>query len=73
VTDLAAIDRLRGIAARLIEGEDADAAWFAASLAEYESGAPAERTLDDALAKARPDLERSAEWTRSRSATRSSL
>jgi hypothetical protein len=43
----AAIDRLRAIAARL--GDDSDAQWFAACLAEYESGAPHGVTMEHAF------------------------
>lgn len=45
----AAIAKLRTIAARLVERDDPEAAWFAAGLAEYEAGAAHGLTLDDAL------------------------
>ena len=45
----AAIDRLRAIAARLDKRRDPDAAWFAACLAEFESGARHGLTLGDAF------------------------
>lgn len=49
MTAAASIARLRAIAARLIEREDADAAWFAAALQEYTAGAPHGLTLGDAF------------------------
>ncbi|HVW69192.1 MAG TPA: hypothetical protein VHB68_09465 [Steroidobacteraceae bacterium] len=49
VTGAAAIACLRAIAARLIEREDVDAAWFAAALQEYTTGARFGSTLDDAF------------------------
>ncbi len=45
----AAIDRLRRIAARLLELGDVDGEWFAASLQEYEAGARHGLTLGDAF------------------------
>jgi hypothetical protein len=42
-----AINRLRAIAARL--RDDPDAPWFAACVAEYQSGAPHGLTLEDAF------------------------
>ena len=45
----ATIARLRGIAARLIESEEVDAAWFAACLAEFEAGAPLKLTMEQAF------------------------
>lgn len=49
MTDLPAIQRLRAIAARLVEREDADAAWFAAALQEYTTGAPLGVTMEHAF------------------------
>lgn len=43
------IDRLRSIAARLLEREDVAAAWFGAALQEYTAGAQHGLTLDQAL------------------------
>lgn len=49
MTDAAAINRLRAIAAALIAREDPHASWLAACLAEYATGARYGLTLDAAL------------------------
>jgi hypothetical protein len=49
VSDLAAIARLRAIAARLRDREDPDAPWFDACLALYETGAAHGLALADAF------------------------
>lgn len=49
MTGAAAIDRLRGIAARLRDREDEAAEWFLTCLQEYEAGAPHGLTLDAAF------------------------
>ena len=52
MTDVAAIDRLRSLVARLLEREDdADGAWFSTALLEYETGARFGVTFDQALGK----------------------
>ena len=49
MSDRDSINRLRAIAARLIERDDLDSAWFAEHLAEYIAGARHGRTLGDAF------------------------
>jgi hypothetical protein len=44
-----AIERLRGISARILVGDDPDAEWFAEALARYEAGAPHGEQLDDSF------------------------
>jgi hypothetical protein len=69
VTDAAAIDRLRAIAARLVEREDPDAAWFMTALLEYTSGARHGATFDATLGL-RPGTGATSWWELEAQATR---
>lgn len=61
MTAPAAIDRLRRIAARLVELGDADSDWFAAALTQYESSARFGLSIDEALGL-RPGRGQTAWW-----------